>query len=353
MRALLLVSLALGSGSAFAVDEVPDFGSNPGNLRMFEHVPADAQGSLPLILVLHGCAQDHGYAEQIGLLDLAEQHGVALVLAEQQAANNASRCFNWFEEGDINGDGGEALSLSQMVETMQARHDIDATRVFVTGLSAGGAMTAVMLATRPDVFRAGAIFAGVSYRCGTGVSAAFTCMSGGSTSDREALGARVLGASAHTGPFPRVQIWTGLADTTVSAQNADDLAQQWGAVHGLTPEPTAEDTLGPAQRARWQVDGESVVELLQIPGMGHGTPVDPGEDGCGTAGPFVLDVDWCASATALEYFGLAAPGGGEGEGKGEGEVVACSCDGSADRSLLGCAVLLPLALLLSRRRRAR
>lgn len=351
MRAPLVLSLALWSGAALAVDEVLDFGSNPGNLRMFEHVPAEAQGSLPLILVLHGCTQDHGYAEQVGLLDLAEQHGVALVLAEQQAANNASRCFNWFEEADIDGDGGEALSLFQMVEAMQERHDIDATRVFVTGLSAGGAMTAVMLATRPDVFRAGAIFAGVSYRCGTGMSAAFTCMSGGSGSDREALGARVLGASAHTGPFPRVQIWTGLADATVAAQNADDLAQQWGAVHGLPLEPTAEDTLGPAQRARWQVDGESVVELLEIPAMGHGTPVDPGEGGCGTAGPLVLDVDWCASATAFEHFGLAAPR--EGEGEGEDDPAGCSCAGSADRSLPRGAALLALAVVLSRRRRAR
>ena len=85
--------------------------------------------------------------------------GFVLLFPEQTQANNPKTCFNWFLPGDIARDRGEALSIRQMVEKTIGAYGIDRSRVFVTGLSAGGAMTAVMLATYPDVFAAGAIFA--------------------------------------------------------------------------------------------------------------------------------------------------------------------------------------------------
>ena len=76
-------------------------------------------------------------------------------------ANNQNACFNWFEREDTRRDSGEALSIRQMIDAMVKRHSIDPSRVYIVGLSAGGAMTAVMLATYPEVFAGGAIVAGV------------------------------------------------------------------------------------------------------------------------------------------------------------------------------------------------
>ena len=347
MRTTTLLAFAVlcfAAPSAGAITEVVAFGSNPGALRMYEHVPAGASVNLPLVLVLHGCAQDHSYATQVGLVGLAEELGVALVLAEQTSANNANECFNWFEDGDITRDQGEALSLVQMVDDMQSRHDIDAGRIFVTGLSAGGAMTAVMLAAYPEVFAGGAVFAGVSYRCGTGTGAAFDCLSNGSGETRAVMAERVLDASTHSGPWPRVQIWHGTSDTTVAAQNALDLAQQWSAVHGLPATPSVTGSLGPASRSVWRQNGIDAVELLELPGMNHGTPVDPGggTGQCGTAGAFVLDVNLCASMAMLNFFGLDAAAEGEDEGEGDAPS-GCDCGAGGAADLAGLGLLLGVA----------
>lgn len=109
---------------------------------------------------------------------------------------------------------------------MIGNHGIDPGRVFVTGLSAGGAMTSVMLATYPDVFAGGAIVAGIPYRCGTGLSAAFSCMSPGKDLSPDAWGDKVRNASGHTGPWPRVSIWHGGSDYTVNVLNATEEMEQ-------------------------------------------------------------------------------------------------------------------------------
>ena len=144
--------------------EIQNFGTNPGALRMFAHLPPKQSGSLPLVVVLHGCTQTAaGYDQGAGWSTLANRYGFALLFPEQQRANNPNGCFNWFQTGDIERGHGEALSIRQMIAKMVADHPIDARRVFVSGLSAGGAMTSVMLATYPDVFAGGAIIAGLPY----------------------------------------------------------------------------------------------------------------------------------------------------------------------------------------------
>jgi poly(hydroxyalkanoate) depolymerase family esterase len=159
------------------VNEVVGFGCNPGRLRMFAYVPEPLPISPALVVVLHGCLQTAaGYDLGAGWSTLADRFRFALLFPEQQRANNPRCCFNWFQREDSERDRGEALSIRQMTEHMILTHGIDRQRVFVTGLSAGGAMTSVMLATYPEVFAAGAVIAGVPYRGAVGVPAALSCM---------------------------------------------------------------------------------------------------------------------------------------------------------------------------------
>jgi poly(3-hydroxybutyrate) depolymerase len=154
---LLVASQAPGNGKpAVSVPQQPrlkeltGFGANPGNLRMFVHVPEHLPADAPLVVALHGCSQSaEQYDVGTGWSMLADKLGFAVVYPEQQPANNPQNCFSWFSPGDIARDQGEALSIRQMVAHAVASFGVDPRRVFVTGLSAGGAMASVMLATYP------------------------------------------------------------------------------------------------------------------------------------------------------------------------------------------------------------
>jgi len=305
-------ALALGAlcaaTPALALTEVTGFGSNPGNLRMYKYVPPGLQADAPLVVALHGCAQSAAsYDAETGWELLAQRWHFALLLPQQQSANNANACFNWFESGDSTRGQGEALSIRQMIERMRSDHAGAADRVYVTGLSSGGAMTAVMLATYPEVFAGGAIVAGIPYRCALGSSAAFSCMSPGTDLTPAQWGDKVRAASSHAGPWPIVSIWHGDADYVVRPANQAESLQQWTNVHGIDAVADVEDSVaGYPHKVYRDAAGQPRVETYSITGMGHGTPVDPGsgESQCGTAGAYVLDVNLCSSYYIGRFWGL-------------------------------------------------
>jgi poly(hydroxyalkanoate) depolymerase family esterase len=286
--------------------EVVRFGTNPGNLRMFEFVPDRLAPSRPLVLILHGCTQTAaGYDEGAGWSTLAERYGFALVFAQQKRANNLQTCFNWFQPEDIARDSGEAHSIRQMVEYMVARHRLGREWIYVTGLSAGGAMTMVMLTAYPDVFAGGAAIAGLPYGCATNVQEALACMFQGCTRPAEAWGGLVRAASGHHGPWPKLSVWHGTADTTVAPVNADEIIKQWTNVHRLDPEPSAVETIDGYPRQVWRgPTGEAVIESYTITSMAHGTPMSTRGDALGTPGPFLLDVGISSSYHIARFWGL-------------------------------------------------
>ncbi|HEV2783047.1 MAG TPA: PHB depolymerase family esterase [Actinophytocola sp.] len=303
----LLVTIALLAGlltavspaSAATIGEVTGFGTNPGNLRMFRYLPDGLPAGRPVVVALHGCTQTAaGYGTDAGWVRLADRWRFGLVLPEQQTVNNASRCFNWFQTGDTGRGQGEAESIAQMVRRTLADTAADRTRVAVTGLSAGGAMTAVLLATYPDMFSAGGIVAGLPYRCATTMIEAFTCMNPGRDRTAAQWGGLVRAATTHTGPWPAVSIWHGTADFTVVQANQRELVEQWTDVHGIPGTPSRTDTVAGYPHAVYSdAAGRPVVETYTITNMGHGQPVDPGAaDGqCGRSAAFVLDVNVCAA----------------------------------------------------------
>ena len=289
--------------------DLPPVRDNPGNLVGRCYVPAGLSGPAPLVVVLHGCTQNAAvYDHGSGWSQLADRNGFILLFPEQQRANNPMLCFNWYSGADNARGKGEAASIKAMIDAMCKAHDVDPKRIFVTGLSAGGAMTSVMLATYPETFAAGAIIAGMAYGCASDVAGAFDCMSGRGSADAHELGMKVRSASAHTGPWPRVQIWHGSADYTVAPSNADAIVLQWADLHSLGAKPDRADKVAGYPRRAWLAkNGDALIEEFVITGMAHGIPLDPGtgEGESGAAGAHMLDVGLSSTDRIAAFFGIA------------------------------------------------
>src|SRR5205085_3980058 len=112
------------------------FEPNPGNLRMFQYLPPQAKPGAPLVVILHGCGQTAaGYDLGAGWCQLSDELGFAVLAPEQKAVNNPHTCFDWFNPEDITRGEGEACSIAAMIQTAVETHGLDASRVFITGLS--------------------------------------------------------------------------------------------------------------------------------------------------------------------------------------------------------------------------
>ncbi len=293
---------------ASRLQELTAFGQNPGNLRMFAHVPERLPSGAPLVVALHGCSQtadeyDHG----TGWSSLADRFGFAVVYPEQQPANNPNNCFSWFSPGDTARDRGEALSIRQMVEHAVATFGVDRRKVFVTGLSAGGAMASVMLATYPEAFAGGAIIAGLPYGCARSVQQAFEAMLTEQSHSAPALGDRVRAASTHKGPWPKISVWHGSADPIVRPSNSEEIVRQWTDVHGLSTAPSYEELIGSHTRRVWNdANGDPQIEMFLVSGMAHGVPLASatGEVSYGRAGPFFLEAGISSTLYIAASWGL-------------------------------------------------
>ena len=288
--------------------DLKEFGTNPGMLRARAYVPRDLPAGAPLVVVLHGCTQSAaGYDQGSGWSALADLHGFAVLLPEQHRANNANLCFNWFVPEDIRRGSGEALSIRQMVEAMVVAYGIDRRRIFVTGLSAGGAMASVMLATYPEIFAGGAIIAGLPYGSAATIPEAFDRMRGHGGPSDSALQALLRSASSHDGPWPTISVWHGTADLTVNVSNADRIVAQWRGVHHLPEKPTHAEASSKHRAQVWRdAKGRALIEVHTIAGMGHGTPIDTRSvEGGSTAAPFMLDVGISSTLEIARFWGLA------------------------------------------------
>lgn len=287
--------------------DLPAFGRNPGNLRARTYVPASVEARPALVVVLHGCTQTAtGYDNGSGWSRLADERGFVLLFAEQKSANNPNRCFNWFAPEDVSRDHGEAQSIREMIAATVARHDVDPARIFCTGLSAGGAMTAVMLATYPELFAGGAIIGGLPFGTASGVVQALDRMRGHNMPGDATLATLVRDASEHAGAWPTLSVWHGDADATVDDANADAILTQWLALHGIAGAPESRDGVGDRHRVWRDAAGRAVVEDHRIGGMGHGTPIATrGPEACGTAGAFMLDVGVSSTRRIAAFWGIA------------------------------------------------
>lgn len=282
MRLLWLFLFFCEAGFSQLV-ELKNFGENPGSLNAYIYVPKSISNekNVPLVVALHGCSQTaHNIAEETGWNTLAEKHGFIVLYPEQKIANNASRCFNWFSKKDIKRNG-ESKSIKNMIDHVIQNYAIEKSSVHIYGLSAGGALTAAMLAQYPDQFQSGAVLAGGAYGLAKNAAQAYKVMKGKDktyTTPKQLAGL-VQDLLSTEQSYPKLIVLYGTEDKVVHPKNSEKLILQW---IGLNPNETFKENIafllnGQVTRKAYltQENKEYIIEY-KLSNFGHFLPVDPG-----------------------------------------------------------------------------
>ncbi|HUP28787.1 MAG TPA: PHB depolymerase family esterase [Usitatibacter sp.] len=181
--------------------------------RLF--VPASYRDEpLPLVVMLHGCTQTpEDFAAGTRMNDLGAEYGFFVAYPAQASAANPKKCWNWFKRSEQQRERGEPSLIAGIVDDLRSRYAIDERRVFVAGLSSGGAMAATLAATYPDVFAAVGVHSGLAHGCAHDLPSALAAMRGGSA------GVAVRG-------IPTI-VFHGDQDALVHPRNGEEVAAQW------------------------------------------------------------------------------------------------------------------------------
>ena len=249
------------------------FVGDVGELGYKLYIPAELDtANAPLLLMLHGCTQSaDDFARGTHMNALADTHGYVVAYPEQNATRNANRCWNWFRSSDQTRDGGEPALLAALTRQLIATHGLDKRRVYVAGLSAGGAMAAVLANTHSDVFAAIGVHSGLPIGLASDVPSAFAAMRNGGQRHKAS-------ASNHTArPVPAI-VFHGDKDATVHPGNGHGVIAQSLADHGVKAAAakgaSVERGTSPGGRGYTRTvyrldDGSVAAEHWVIEGAGH------------------------------------------------------------------------------------
>jgi poly(hydroxyalkanoate) depolymerase family esterase len=232
------------------------------------YVPAGRSGrTRALVVMLHGCTQTpDDFAAGTGMNELAEEHRFIVAYPRQASSANHSGCWNWFNPEDQARDLGEPSIIAGLTRTLVHEFDIDEARVFVAGLSAGGAMAAILATTYPDLYRAAGIHSGLAYGAASDLVSAFAAMRGSPLPS----GARQKRPFSQSEQFTRTIVFHGTSDQTVHPSNGEAIFSSVrgrlnGAAetkqHGRSPGGLAytrkvvADPTGHPQLEHWLIDG--------------------------------------------------------------------------------------------------
>jgi poly(hydroxyalkanoate) depolymerase family esterase len=191
-----------------------------------------ATKSWPLLVMLHGCKQDPvTFSSGTRMNQLADQQGFLVLYPEQRRLANAHRCWNWFDSS-AHRAGGEAALIAGMVREVTAAYGVDPGRVYIAGLSAGGAMTSIMASCYGNLFAACAVHSGLMYLAAESVSEATKAMKQGSRASPEDTARQAL---AHKDfAFVPAMVIHGSRDATVNPVNAEQMVEQFMAMSRLS-----------------------------------------------------------------------------------------------------------------------
>ncbi|MEV3984396.1 PHB depolymerase family esterase [Nonomuraea sp. NPDC049758] len=312
---LSMLLVGAPQASAAVLTEVTSFGANPGGLRMYLYVPDRVAARPGVLVAMHGCnGWAPGFHQGTEFASLADRYGFIVIYPQaNKSANGLSNCFDvWSNEALRHGGGSDPVSIVSMTNYVLQRYGGDPDRVFATGFSSGAMETGNLLATYPDVFKAGAPFSGVPYGC-LGPAGC------GDKTPRQWGDLARNAYPGYTGPRPRVMAWHGTADSVLPYTMLQEQVDQWTDVHGLSQTPTSTDSPQPGWTRR--VFGSGQVEAYTVTGAGHDLP-HPG-----------------MAALAVRFFGLdggsstttpTPPPAGQIRGVASGRCVDVPNAGTAD-----------------------
>jgi len=245
------------------------FANQAGSRDYKLYVPGGYRGEpLPLLVMLHGCTQNpDDFAAGTRMNQLAERHALLVVYPAQSSGANLGRCWNWFEAAEQCRDQGEPSLIAGITRQVMADYAVDAARVYVAGLSAGGAMAAVMATTYPDLYAAVGIHSGLAFGAAHDMPSGFRAMGQGGAPGR---------AGGHHRPIPTI-VFHGDRDSTVHPDNGESIVEQWRAgmettgIRWHTEVMQGRSADGHAHTLTRYLDAadRSLLEQWQIHGAGH------------------------------------------------------------------------------------
>ncbi|MEO7065564.1 MAG: PHB depolymerase family esterase, partial [Rhodanobacter sp.] len=288
-----------------ATFEARRFVGEPGELDYKLYVPAGLDTThAPLLLMLHGCTQSpDDFARGTRMNTLAEQHGYVVAYPEQPASRNATHCWNWFRRSDQQRGCGEPALLAALTRQLIATHHLDERRVYVAGLSAGGAMAAVLANTHPELYTAIGVHSGLPIGLADDVPSAFAAMHG--SGPRRSASAPARGERGLASRSVPAIVFHGDKDTTVHPNNGHGVIAQSLASDGVHAAAAkgAHVERGIAAGGRRYTrtvhtlaDGSVAAEHWIIEGAGHAW------SGGDTAGSYTDPTGPDASAHMLRFF---------------------------------------------------
>ena len=239
------------------------FSNDLGSRTYKVYVPSGYTGQpLPVVVMLHGCTQNpDDFAAGTRMNELAEEQTFLVAYPRQPQSANMQKCWNWFNAGDQQREGGEPSLIAGIATQVVEEFSADPTRVYVAGLSAGGAAAAIMAATYPDIFAAAGVHSGLACGAAKDMPSAFAAMGGGGTIRPRGKGRMV----------PTI-VFHGDADRTVNPCNSDHVIAQASQDAALTKTVTHGETPGGMAYTRTvQLNGVGgeVLEQWVLHGAGH------------------------------------------------------------------------------------
>ncbi|WP_153075681.1 extracellular catalytic domain type 1 short-chain-length polyhydroxyalkanoate depolymerase [Paraburkholderia bonniea] len=233
------------------------------------YIPAGrALAQMPLVVMLHGCKQSiEAFAEGTRMNLLADRFGFAVVYPEQSKHAHPHRCWHWYDTGDHAGEN-EARAVVSLVDALLVEHEFDGERVYIAGLSAGAGLATQLALRYPWRFAAVALHSGPAFGEARSAIAAMDVMRRGVRHDPVALVEQALDVAAYPG-MPAL-VLQGTDDRVVAAVNATQLTAALAHLNRFTAlDPVYESTADGVIRRDYVRDGRAVVQLCEVPGLGH------------------------------------------------------------------------------------